>query len=191
MGNRLIAEEEKKRIFEVTIKLLESVGYENLTIRRICEETGISIGKFYRYFNNKQELLSYYFYGAIETFQEEIDERIKGLPLMEQIIEFYRWYTDYTANFGLDFVTHFFSNTNESLDVSKYNNAVIATTDRLLEEAIQDGYQIPGKATIHDTSIDICVIVKGAIFHWCVQKGGFDLSAYTVKLLRKTLTSIL
>lgn len=38
---------EKDRIFNVAVKFLEKVGYEKLSIRKICVEADISVGKFY------------------------------------------------------------------------------------------------------------------------------------------------
>ena len=47
---------EKDRIFNVAVKFLEKVGYEKLSIRRICSEANISVGKFYTYFKNKNRV---------------------------------------------------------------------------------------------------------------------------------------
>ena len=63
--------EEKRRIFNIAVEMLKKKGYEKLSIRAICSEAGISIGSFYHYFSSKQELLSFYYDEAVETFRAQ------------------------------------------------------------------------------------------------------------------------
>ena len=63
---------EKDRIFNVAVKFLEKVGYEKLSIRKICVEADISVGKFYTYFKNKQELLSHFYNIALKDFDQKL-----------------------------------------------------------------------------------------------------------------------
>lgn len=183
--------DEKRRIFEVALSMMEEVGYEALSIRAICNNAGISIGRFYHYFSSKQELLSFYYNEAEKDFQENIEAKLDGLDFRAQIIQFYKWYAEYTSKFGLEFVIHYFNNQNQALNCSTYNNRIIAITDGILQRAVQTGYIIPDNKTIHDISIDLCAIVKGAIFDWCVKKGEFDLSEYVTDLLTRCVRGIL
>lgn len=191
MPKIIIEQEEKEKIFRIAAKLLKENGYEKTTMRKICTEANISIGKFYRYFSTKQELFSYFYTDAIEKFNEGTLQTLSDLDLCSQIIEFYKWYTNYTASLGLDFVSSFFNNTNETLNILKYNNAVLGTTDLFLEQAIRNGYHLPEKRTIHELTCDICVIVKGVIFDWCVTEGAFSLPDYTESLLKRCLPGLL
>ena len=52
--------ETKERIFKAAKKILQKSGYENLSIKNICEEAGVSNGSFYHHFKTKDDLLSYY-----------------------------------------------------------------------------------------------------------------------------------
>ena len=72
-----------------------------------------------------------------------------------------------------------------------YNNPIIMITDNLIIEAIQNGYKIKNDQTYREISNDTCVIVKGAIFEWCVQHASFSLPEYINKLLTKSLEGLL
>lgn len=183
--------DEKRRIFNIAIEMLKKKGYENLSIRAICSEANISIGRFYHYFSSKQELLSFYYDEAVKNFRDETESKLTGLDIKEQLTQFYTWYADYTTNFGLEFVMYYFSNQNQALNCTTYNNVLINVTDGLLQKAVQNGYIIPDNKTIHEISVDICIIVKGAIFDWCVRHGDFSLSDYINDLLTRCLRGLL
>ena len=52
--------ETKARIFSAAKHILQKKGYEQLSIKNICEEAGVSNGSFYHHFKTKDDLLSYY-----------------------------------------------------------------------------------------------------------------------------------
>lgn len=182
---------EKKRIFDVALTLMEEIGYDNLSIRKICEEADISIGKFYRYFQSKQEILAFFYKQLESNFRDSFDAQFKALDIKEQLIEFYVWFNGYISSFGIDFVKNFFNNQNPLLNTHVYNNEIINITDELLINAIQNGYKLPEGTTVRDISYDICVIVKGIIFDWCIRRGEFDIKQYSKELLGKCIEGIL
>ena len=54
------SKETKERIFRAAKHILQKKGYEELSIKNICEEAGVSNGSFYHHFKTKDDLLSYY-----------------------------------------------------------------------------------------------------------------------------------
>lgn len=183
--------EEKQRIFDVALALMDDIGYEKMTIRKICMDANISTGKFYHYFSSKQELLSFFYSQANERYEEECRESLKGKPLREQLLFFYKWYSRYVESFGVEFVANFFSNTNPAMNTHIYNNPVILITDNLIISAVQSGYVIKKDQTVREISNDVCIIVKGAIFEWCVRHAEFSLENYVEQLLVKCLEGII
>ena len=57
---QLKSQETKAKIFCAAKHILEKKGYEQLSIKNICEEAGVSNGSFYHHFKTKDDLLSYY-----------------------------------------------------------------------------------------------------------------------------------
>lgn len=183
---------EKDRIFNVAVKFLEKVGYEKLSIRKICVEADISVGKFYTYFKNKQELLSHFYNIALKDFDQKLkSEDFSNLSLHEKITEFYGIYMEFTQSFGVEFVMHYFDSQNEEMDIHSNNNHIMMVTDQFITEAIQKGYILPEGRSVHEISIDLCMIVKGIIFTWVAERGRFDLPAVTRDMYKRALVGIL
>lgn len=52
----------KEHIFNVTLSMMmKQIGFENLTIRMICQEAEISTEMFYKHFSSKENLLAFYY----------------------------------------------------------------------------------------------------------------------------------
>ena len=71
------AEQTKKKIVETTINLLKEHSLNELQIKDICNNADISIGNFYHYFTNKQEIIFYIFNTNAEVYKEKILSRDK------------------------------------------------------------------------------------------------------------------
>ena len=54
------SKETKAKIFRAAKHILQKKGYDQLSIKNICEEAGVSNGSFYHHFKTKDDLLSYY-----------------------------------------------------------------------------------------------------------------------------------
>lgn len=194
MYNKYEQEElEKQRIFNIALEVMNEVGYEGLSIRGLCAKAEISTGKFYSLFHSKADLLRFYFDRAIQSFQEEVRqwENWDSLDIKQQIVDFYTWYLEYTVKFGLDFVSHFYSSSNEVFTDSASYTVIISLTETFFQKAVQNGYVVPDNKTIHEIACDLCVIVKGCIFQWCINRGSFDLPKYAKDLLTSCVRSLL
>ena len=69
------SEETRARIFSVTLDLINEVGTEKLTIRKIAEVAGVSPALIIQYFHSKGELLQQ----AFELRNEELVQTIREL----------------------------------------------------------------------------------------------------------------
>lgn len=84
-------------IFNHAIKLADQYGYENVTVRMICSEAGISIGMFYRNFDSKGDVLLYFYEHAVQAYEKTLRETLINYPARERLIRFYVWITDFTS----------------------------------------------------------------------------------------------
>ena len=170
---------EQTKIFDVAMKLMEEVGYEGLSIRKICNKAGISTGKFYTYFQSKQDLLCHYYAKVENVLRKDLADKFTNMDLKSQIIEFYKTYMDYTASFGIEFVINYFNPHNEMMDIFSRTNFIMEMTDQFMEDALKKGYMFPENKGIHQLSMEICMIIKGIIFTWSATHGAFSLSDMT------------
>lgn len=60
----------KEAIINSTISVMQKLGYEETSVRAICDAANISIGTFYHYFKDKSELLLCIL-GKIDVYLEE------------------------------------------------------------------------------------------------------------------------
>jgi len=182
----------KTRIFHTALSLIKESGYDNITVRMICDKAEVSTGMFYRSFCAKEDLLSFYFDKMQGDFTIQVKNTIDAMAdLEEQLIAFYAWLCNFTVDLGLDFSRQFFSGKNIGLNTELFQNCVFSVTNRYLEKAVQNGFIISDGRTPRDASKDMCVIVKGVIFDWLAHEGSCDMSEYCIGLLRRCLKSIL
>lgn len=181
----------KNHIFEVALSLMKEIGYDNLTIRKICKMANVSIGMFYRHFKSKEDLLSFYYVKAQKSFDDVIKNTLTDMTIEEQLISFYAWLCKFTEELGLDFCRNFFNSKNEVMNTDLFKNKVIEITNIILEDAVKNGFTISNGRTPYDVSKDLCVLVKGAIFDWSAHEGSYDMTEFTVGLIRRCLKGIL
>ena len=77
--------ETKEKIFKAAKRILQKGGYEELSIKNICEEAGVSNGSFYHHFKTKDDLLSYY---PIVTVRAYVEKAVQaGVAVLNEPIE--------------------------------------------------------------------------------------------------------
>jgi len=79
----------RKQIIDALRKLIIEYGSENVTVRRIAKEIGVSQGAIYRHFKSKREILSFLVDYIEETLLgdvEKSDPRSSTLQFLENIL---------------------------------------------------------------------------------------------------------
>ena len=69
-------------IVYATLPLILKEGFQNLTIREICENAHITTGMFYRHFDSKDEVLIRCFSLRLEELLDEIDGGFEALSIL-------------------------------------------------------------------------------------------------------------
>ena len=181
----------KRHILDVALPIMRQIGYDNLTIRMICNEAGISTGMFYQHFSSKEDLLACYSVLAEENFETHMDIQLSELPLREQLVEFSTWICTFTSNLGPDFCRNFFSSKSKSVNTDRFKNMLRDTINTCLEKAVSDGFQFTPGRTLQAISRDISVIIRGIIFDWSVQEGSYDMAEYSRELFNRCIDGLL
>lgn len=169
---QLKSKETKGRIFRAAKTILQKQGYEQLSIKNICEEAGVSNGSFYHHFKTKDDLLSYY----IEE-QPGINPDLLDLPEDAEeakiaIIHVYLNYAGYCRELGVEFMSNYYTPKNQALNPSIRTERPypIITVEHYLKKAIDAGILHP-KLPLSEISTDIRMIVIGNVFEWCLHSG--------------------
>lgn len=186
----------KEKILDAAMKLLEKGGMEFLTIKNICQAAGVSNGTFFHHFKTKDELLYYYLTEISKKFLEEDTENLQNRNIKTKVIRAYNYYISRSENIGLDFISNYYSTKNKAINTRSHFFAVNAEVGTIMtltrdyiEHAQKEGYVKP-ELDIQVVAQDICTVVKGVMFDWCVSEGAFDLQPQAAKLIGIYIDSI-
>ena len=177
--------ETKEKIFKAAKRILQKGGYEELSIKNICEEAGVSNGSFYHHFKTKDDLLSYY----IED-QPQIEPNLLELPdsvqaVKDGIIQVYLNYVKYCRELGVEFMSGYYDTKNQALnaDIRTERPYPIVTVRAYVEKAVQAGVAVLNEP-IEEFTTDIRMIVIGNVVEWCIKHGKADFEGNMSRSLR-------
>lgn len=184
------SKETKERIFRAAKSILQKKGYEELSIKNICEEAGVSNGSFYHHFKTKDDLLSYY----IED-QPNINPDLLDLPRNADeakiaIIHVYLNYVEYCRELGVEFMAGYYDTKNQALNpvIRTERPYPIVTVRTYVERAVGEGV-IRLNVKLEEFTTDIRMIVIGNVFEWCLRDGEADFEGNMRRSLGKYLDS--
>ena len=158
-------------------KLLGEKTWDDITIKDICKEAGVSIGTFYYYYTSKEHLLyekldklDHYFdtaltkeaselklYDALELYWQSYIHWIKrkGFQRRAQILKFYlcdipdgEWF---------------------------YKRGLYTTLLEIFNRAIENK-EVKMNLTAEEMAKDVDAILLGQLSIWCISKGDYPLS---------------
>ncbi len=179
------AAETKLKIYRNTISLYQQKPYDTVTIADICEVSGISVGSFYHYFKDKDDVLNQGFL----SIAQRLSERIKNisLPPLEQLLLIVKFYAECWEEAGFRFMS--VSLHNEVLRLISYKNNPERPTYQymltLLEEAFENGSLINGDPDVVHS--DMVRAMKGTCYDWIIRKGCFSLADETERMIQLIL----
>ncbi len=189
---QLKSKETKERIFQAAKTILQKNGYENLSIKNICEEAGVSNGSFYHHFKTKDDLLSYY----IEE-QPSINPELLEIPsdteaAKKAIVEVYLNYAAYCQELGVDFVAGYYTPKNQALnpEIRTERPYPIVTVQQYLENAVASG-AIQLNLSIAEVVTDIRMLVIGNAFEWALREGNVDFEENIKRSISHYLDGVL
>ena len=189
---QLKSKETKERIFKAAKAILQKNGYENLSIKNICEEAGVSNGSFYHHFKTKDDLLSYYIEEQPSINPELLDIPVNKETAKAAIVEVYLNYAAYCEELGVDFVAGYYTPKNQALnpDIRTERPYPIVTVQQYLEKAIDAG-AIEMKLSIAEVVTDIRMLVIGNAFEWALREGNVDFKENIKRSISHYLDGVL
>lgn len=78
-------------------KMVDTVGFDAMTIRDICKEVDITVGTFYHYFSSKNELLKDRYIRSNEHFQAFYEENLASMDEIEALRLYFEHYFAYSS----------------------------------------------------------------------------------------------
>ena len=172
---QLKSKETKGRIFRAAKTILQKQGYEQLSIKNICEEAGVSNGSFYHHFKTKDDLLSYYIEEQPSINPDLLEPPEDAEEAKIAIIHVYLNYAEYCRELGVEFMANYYTPKNQALNPSIRTERPypIITVEHYLQKAIDAGI-VTSTIPLEDICTDIRLLVIGNVFEWCLHNGDTD-----------------
>ena len=167
--------ETKTRIFQAAKRILKKNGYENLSIKNICDEAGVSNGSFYHHFKTKDDLLSYYIEEQPGISPDLLDLPSDAEDAKKAIIYVYINYVHYCKELGVEFMSNYYTPKNQSLNplIRTERPYPIVTVHDYLQKCLDAGI-IRLAHPLDEVTTDIRMLVIGNVFEWCLKQGNAE-----------------
>ena len=183
----------KQKIIDTTIGLVRKHGADAVTVRSVCEAANLSIGTFYHYFANKDDLLMYF---VREASFDSFELTTPLADIAGRVAELYMLLIERYQSLGVDFMKQFYTTGNMALSAymgassdSFPEGTVMARCESEVEAARQDDIVVR-ETDVHQVCADICTIVKGCVFEWCLSDGKMDIEATLLRILTRYFSEI-
>ena len=172
---QLKSKETKERIFQAAKRILQKNGYENLSIKNICEEAGVSNGSFYHHFKTKDDLLSYYIEDQPNMNSDMLEIPKDIAEAKNAIVGVYLNYAKYCRALGVEFIAGYYTPHNQALNptIRTERPYPIVTVQHYLEKAVAAN-AISLKLSVPEIVTDIRMLVIGNVFEWAMTNGQTD-----------------
>ena len=184
----------KDAILKATTSLIEEIGADAVTVRKVIEKADVSTGTFYHYFADKNDLMM--------AFVRE--ESFDGFSLQTPIhdvagrqTELYMHLINRYQTLGKDFMKRFYTTDNRALsayldeeDGRFADGTIMLRSERELELCAAQGYLI-ASADLHRIAMDVCTIVKGCVFEWCLTRERVEIQETLSRILRLYFDSLM
>ncbi len=161
----------KENIVQTTFKLMQERGFTDTTIRDICDNAGVSVGTFYRYFPRKEDVFADIFGFADEFFLNTVYAELSGNTVLERIIDYFKYYARLNSNTGFETMKILFNSDNTWFIKARPMQDVLI-------ELIKSG-QRKGELSLNTSAEDIAyflfILVRGCCYTWCALNGTYDL----------------
>lgn len=178
-------------IVAATKPLIVEEGYENLTIREICANAGITTGMFYRHFVSKDDVLTFCYMQDLKEVLDNIDDKISGLPLAQQLVTIMVNVLTINRKFGPASVYMFINrNTTSTSGSHLMRNILKDKTLEIIENAVASGFQLSEGRTPDAIFNDISVIMKGLTSEWYMV-GLMDIADQAQDILGRLMVHLL
>ncbi|HHW07503.1 MAG TPA: TetR/AcrR family transcriptional regulator [Clostridia bacterium] len=166
----------KQKIFDIALKLINTYGYDNVTVEQICKEVGVSVGGFYHHFKNKDEIIVESF-KQIDTFFERMAPEVRALPgALDRIVYYFTLFGRYVTVQGVDFTSQLMKSelsTTEKFTLNR-ERAIFTILHDIVREGQAKG-QMRQDIPAEKITADLLRFARGIAIHWCISRGGYDL----------------
>lgn len=174
----------RNKILKTAVDMMQKKGFDNITIKGISKNAGVSVGSFYYYFNSKEDILLDIFHKADDYFIENND-KFKLDTAADSIIEFFSHYAKYINGSGIDFAKKLYNTDNKSF--LKHDRAMFQIFFTIIKNGQDSGEIIQTMAT-EEICNYLFIAARGVVFEWCLHDGKYNLDSAMIDYFNRLIT---
>jgi AcrR family transcriptional regulator len=175
----------RQKLVDAALDLFFERGYDNVTVDDICEKAGVSKGAFYGHFKSKDQAVVEEFLKVDDYYQEMLPQILQEKSYVDKGIAFVRLALRYIASQGEMVIKVAYSSQispgRKASPVASRDRALYLLAEGLIREAQEAGEVRKDLDSAEIASVLIRAI-RGTVYDWCLQDGGFDLEAAAIPL---------
>ena len=164
------SENTRRILHETAMRLIDS----NIKTNRICQESNVSVGTFYNYYDSKEAVVAEFSRRNDELFDQIVRTSLKEEKGIEEYIrKYFTYYTDLNMQAGTSLYMR--TTRKKNLDMRSEQIRPMYT---ILEEFLRDRQKENRVRTdIHVVTMvhQLFTIVRGVVIDWCICDGKYDL----------------
>lgn len=165
----------KRKLLYTAYELIREEGYPALTIRRLCEKSGVSTGAFYHHYTSKEDLIAQGFASydqGLTEFLDSYEEKDPVKAIRHIVLSLNQYIFDNGAQFAKELYISQLS-IKDSYITRKdrsYCRAVLG----FVEQAVAQGL-IRSPMSAGEITDFLLRVGRGTILDWCLHDYAYDL----------------
>jgi len=185
---KLQANATREKIYKTAFDLITNLGFDNVSVDQICEESGVAKGSFYHHFRSKDDIVIETYKNVDRDYTEEIMNLPGDIGCVERIIVTVKFQARYAKMKGVSFVKQIYKS---QLDTgTQFFISEERPFFKLIQETIETG-QENGELRA-DIASDVMTrlvlsISRGITYDWCLRDGSYDIEEIMEHFFRSLL----
>lgn len=174
------ARETKQHLFDVALNMLAEKPFEQITVRDIVKEAGVSTGTFYLYYPTKLDVFYETYVIADEYFNTTVRKRVSKLKSTESKIRcFFTEYGAYSSELTSLKLTKLLYNSDNKCFIRNVSGGMHDLLTDIIQEGIDNGFFAEDDA--EKTADRLMIIARGRTYDWCIHDGSYNLKKAMVE----------
>jgi AcrR family transcriptional regulator len=165
------------KFIDTARKLFQTKGYENTSVREICNEARLSNGTFYYYFKSKRELLAAVCDSGANVYNllEDCEEKAKD-PLFHLSVYFVS-YAGYWNELGIELTTQAYRIYDKLFLNPDLSKKQIDSRDMVsgFIRVAQNTGTFDDSISAEEAADYLFTMARGLLYEWILRKGNFDM----------------
>lgn len=183
------AEETKRHIFNVALKMLDEQGYEAIKVRDIAEAAGVSVGTFYNYYETKLDVFYETYILADEYFARTVASSLTQPTARERILRLFDEYARYSSEITDMSLTKLLYNSDNRWFNRESDEGIVPLLRQQVQFGLDRGELTGGSAT--DIAQFLMVATRGLVYNWCTRNGEYPLRPAMERFVIRLLAAFL